>query len=59
MFNKTIRVINYFSEKFGIHFTDFNDPNLPRIPKESSKYLKGLVEANGYVESDTPCANGP
>ena len=47
------------SEKFGLHSVDFNDPDRPRTPKESSKYLKSLVLANGFVESDGPCSNGP
>ena len=45
-------------EKFGVHSVDFTDPNRPRTPKESSKYLKSLAEANAFVETDGPCSNG-
>ena len=54
-----IYVFLQFSEKFGTHYVDFNDPDRPRTPKESSKYLKSLAVANGFIESDGPCSNGP
>ena len=37
-------------ERFGLHYVDFDDPNRPRIPKESSKYFKQIVENNGFIE---------
>ena len=51
--------VESFSLKFGIHYVDFNDPNRPRTPKESSVYLSELAAANGFVESQDPCSNGP
>ena len=30
---------------------DFNDPERPRTPKESSKYLKEIITNNGFIES--------
>ena len=37
-------------ERFGLHLVDFDDPDIPRIPKESSKYFKQIVENNGFIQ---------
>ncbi|XP_048237315.1 uncharacterized protein LOC124113782 [Haliotis rufescens] len=37
-----------YSEKFGLHYVNFSDPMLPRIPKASAKWYAGLVQDNGY-----------
>ncbi len=47
-----------FSDKFGVHSVDFDDPERPRTPKESSRYLADIVKTNGFVEADDPCSNG-
>ncbi|XP_078666125.1 lactase/phlorizin hydrolase-like [Branchiostoma floridae x Branchiostoma belcheri] len=39
-----------YSERFGLHFVDFNDPNRTRYPKASSVFFKQLVRNNGYPE---------
>ncbi|XP_039198279.1 lactase-phlorizin hydrolase [Crotalus tigris] len=44
-----------FSEKFGLYYTNHTDPNLTRIPKESSKYYSSIIRCNGFPDP----ANGP
>jgi hypothetical protein len=39
----------HFSEKFGVHSVDFNDPDRTREAKESSRFLKQLFQDNGFV----------
>jgi hypothetical protein len=43
----------FFSEKFGIHEVDFNDPTRPRTPKESAKVLRDLQ----YKKNSRPLPN--
>ena len=38
-----------YTEKFGLHYVDFNDPNRPRTPKESAGYLAQLIIDNGFA----------
>ncbi|CAG0918060.1 unnamed protein product [Notodromas monacha] len=40
-----------YSEYFGVHAVDFNDPNRPRTSKASAKYYKSLISNNGFVEN--------
>uniref|UniRef100_A0A670YZL8 Lactase n=1 Tax=Pseudonaja textilis TaxID=8673 RepID=A0A670YZL8_PSETE len=44
-----------FSEKFGLYYTNHTDPNLTRIPKESSKYYSSIIHCNGFPDP----TNGP
>ena len=46
-----------YTEKFGIHAVDMNDPNRPRTPKASSVFLSQIAAANGF-RNDTsgPCS---
>lgn len=39
-----------YTEKFGLHSVDFNDPQRPRTPKASAKFFRQLVSDNGFVE---------
>ncbi|CAL1538499.1 unnamed protein product [Lymnaea stagnalis] len=39
-----------FSVKLGSYYVDFNDPNRPRTPKESARYLYEVYKNNGFVE---------
>ena len=38
------------SERFGMHYVDFEDPDRVRTPKESSKFYAQIVADNGFVE---------
>ncbi|XP_067665990.1 lactase/phlorizin hydrolase-like [Haliotis asinina] len=37
-----------YSEKFGLHYVDFDDPARPRIPKDSARYLASVIADNGF-----------
>ena len=39
-----------FREHFGFHYVDFEDPERPRTPKESSRFFQKLATNNGFVE---------
>ncbi|XP_021358662.1 lactase-phlorizin hydrolase-like, partial [Mizuhopecten yessoensis] len=38
-----------YSERFGLHYVDFTDPARDRIPKDSAKYYRQLIENNGFT----------
>ncbi|XP_066477611.1 lactase/phlorizin hydrolase [Tiliqua scincoides] len=42
-----------FAERFGLYFTNYTDPNLPRIPKASSKYYSSIIRCNGFPDPAT------
>ncbi|XP_056392597.1 lactase/phlorizin hydrolase-like [Hyla sarda] len=44
-----------YSERFGLYYVNFSDPNLPRLPKESVKYYRSVVQCKGFPDPD----NGP
>ena len=46
-----MKIILKCREKFGLHSVDFNDPERPRTPKASSKYLKEIITNNGFIQS--------
>ncbi|XP_065570473.1 lactase/phlorizin hydrolase-like [Artemia franciscana] len=46
-----------YTEKFGIHSVDFNNPERPRTMKESAKLYQKIVNDNGFVEEET-CVTG-
>ncbi len=39
-----------YTERFGMHYVDFSDPERIRQPKESSKMYARLVRDNGFNE---------
>lgn len=39
-----------YSEKFGIHRVDFNDPQRNRTAKASADWFKKLIQNNGLYE---------
>nr|XP_003405907.2 lactase-phlorizin hydrolase [Loxodonta africana] len=39
-----------FAERFGLHFVNYTDPSLPRIPKESAKFYASVVRCNGFLD---------
>ncbi|XP_061468687.1 lactase/phlorizin hydrolase [Rhineura floridana] len=42
-----------FAERFGLHYTNYTDPNLSRIPKASSKYYSSIIRCNGFPDPAT------
>ncbi|XP_005573098.3 lactase/phlorizin hydrolase [Macaca fascicularis] len=51
-----------FSERFGLHFVNYSDPSLPRIPKASAKFYASVVRCNGFPDPATgphACLNQP
>lgn len=48
-----------YSERFGLHYVDFNDPERPRIPKASALYYKKIITDNGFVKEDTTTSPSP
>ncbi|CAG0901510.1 unnamed protein product [Darwinula stevensoni] len=41
-----------YSQKFGLHFVDFSDPERPRTPKKSSRFYRQIIRDNGFVEEN-------
>ena len=39
-----------YTERFGLHYVDFNDLNRPRTPKESAGFFKDVIANNGFPE---------
>ena len=37
-----------YSERFGLHFVNFSDPERKRIPKASAAYFTSIIEDNGF-----------
>eukprot|EP00079_Xenopus_tropicalis_P017525 XP_004917683.1 PREDICTED: lactase-phlorizin hydrolase-like [Xenopus tropicalis] len=47
-----------FAERFGLHYTNYSDPELARIPKESAKYYRSIIRCNGFPDPSNgtpPC----
>jgi len=40
-----------YTQRFGTHYVDFEDPDLKRIPKESANALKKIYSDNGFPSS--------
>ncbi|KAA0715477.1 Lactase-phlorizin hydrolase [Triplophysa tibetana] len=39
-----------YSQRFGLHYVNFEDPDRPRTPKSSAYYYSKLIERNGFAE---------
>lgn len=39
-----------FSDKFGLHFVNYTDPALPRIPRESAKVYASIIRCSGFPD---------
>ncbi|KAG1925933.1 lactase-like [Pimephales promelas] len=40
-----------YSQRFGLHYVNFDDPDRPRIPKASGYYYSKVIEHNGFAET--------
>ncbi|XP_077075157.1 lactase/phlorizin hydrolase-like [Siphateles boraxobius] len=40
-----------YSQRFGLHYVNFDDPDRPRIPKASGYYYSKVIEHNGFTET--------
>ena len=38
-----------YTERFGIHHVDFNDPERKRTPKASASYYAKVIKDNGFL----------
>ncbi|XP_022535908.2 lactase/phlorizin hydrolase [Astyanax mexicanus] len=39
-----------YSERYGLHYVNFEDPDRPRTPKASAYYFSQVIERNGFGE---------
>ncbi|XP_070577056.1 lactase/phlorizin hydrolase-like [Ptychodera flava] len=37
-----------YSQRFGLHYVDFDDDDRPRTPKESTKFYSDMIRNNGF-----------
>ncbi|XP_078407434.1 lactase/phlorizin hydrolase-like [Cetorhinus maximus] len=42
-----------YSQRFGLHYVNFEDSNRPRTPKESAYFYTQIIENNGFVNSSS------
>ncbi|XP_071963684.1 myrosinase 1-like [Antedon mediterranea] len=38
-----------YSQRFGLHHVDFDDPDRPRTPKDSALFYRDLIASNAFV----------
>lgn len=43
-----------YSEKFGLHYVDFNNPDRPRTPKASANWYSQMIKDNAFIEPTEP-----
>lgn len=48
-----------YTERFGLHYVDFNNPARPRTPKASARFMRDLITANGFPPDHTPTVPPP
>jgi len=39
-----------YTQRFGVHYVNFSDPNLTRVPKSSAIELKKIFNDNGFID---------
>ncbi|XP_033746871.1 LOW QUALITY PROTEIN: uncharacterized protein LOC117332095 [Pecten maximus] len=39
-----------YTERFGLHYVNFTDPDRPRTPKASAQYFRKLIQNNGFIK---------
>ena len=42
-----------YTQRFGLHYVDFDDDNRPRTQKESARWYAELVANNGFLAAVT------
>ncbi|XP_029968164.1 lactase-phlorizin hydrolase-like [Salarias fasciatus] len=42
-----------YSERFGLHYVNFNDPDRPRTPRQSAYFYSEVIEKNGFAPQNT------
>jgi len=47
-----------YTEKFGLHYVNFTDPNRPRVAKDSARFYTQVIKDHGFP-SQSPIANDP
>lgn len=40
-----------YTERFGLHYVDFDDPKRPRVPRKSCQVYREIIENNGFTKS--------
>ncbi|XP_021334700.1 lactase/phlorizin hydrolase isoform X1 [Danio rerio] len=40
-----------YTQRFGLHYVNFDDPDRPRTPKASAYYYSKVIERNGFAET--------
>ncbi|XP_077986137.1 cytosolic beta-glucosidase-like [Glandiceps talaboti] len=48
-----------YTERFGLHYVDFEDDERPRTQRESAKMYAQIIEDNGFPTDDTSGASSP
>ena len=39
-----------YSERFGLHYVDYDDPKRPRTPKASARCYAKIIKDNGFKD---------
>lgn len=39
-----------YTQRFGLHYVNFSDPERPRTPKLSASFYRDVIMSNGYPE---------
>ena len=37
-----------YTERFGLHYINYSDPNLTRVPKASARFMAKIIADNGF-----------
>ncbi|KAL3857523.1 hypothetical protein ACJMK2_012183 [Sinanodonta woodiana] len=48
-----------YSERFGLHFVNFSDPERQRIPKLSANYYRSIIEHHGFLKDQCTETQSP
>ena len=42
-----------YSERFGLHYVNFSDPERPRTPKASARFYTSIIVNNGFLKQSS------